>query len=107
MQFYAATAGRESAELVALSLSVEIATVTGPVGPSPSSPSVQLVALNDNALPLVATILTLTIQVSSEEQEFGPAESEALAVGAFLPGTGTSVGQARVVVTGRRWAGCR
>jgi len=49
--------------------------------------------LNDNALPLVATVLTLTINVSSVELEFGLAESEALAVGAFLPGPGISLGQ--------------
>jgi hypothetical protein len=91
VQFYAATAGRESAELVALSLGVEHATVTGPSGSSPLS--VQLVALTENALPLVATVLTLTINVSSVEPEFGPAESEALAVGAFVPGPGISVGQ--------------
>jgi hypothetical protein len=93
VQFYAATAGRESAELVALSLGIEVATVAGPVSPSQSSPSVQLVALNDTSLPLVATVLTLTINVSGEELEFGPAESEAFAVGAFLAVTGTSVGQ--------------
>ncbi len=93
VQFYAATSGRESAELVALSLSVELVPAPGPASPSPSPTSVQLVALNDNALPLVATVLTLTINVSSEELEFGPAESEALAVGAFVSGTGTSVGQ--------------
>jgi hypothetical protein len=93
VQFYAATAGRESAELVALSLGIE----TGPVAlsPAPTSPiSVpQLVPLHESSLPLVATVLTLTISVSGVELNFDLVATEATAVAAFLPGTGISVGQ--------------
>jgi len=91
VQFYAATAGRESAELVALSLGIENPTVTGLLGASPTS--VQLVSLTESSLPLVATVLTLTIEVSPEELEVGAAESGALGVGSFAPGTGVSLGQ--------------
>ena len=93
MQFYAATAGRESAELVALSLGIET------VRPLRSSPRygkntvAQLVALHESSLPLVATVLTLTISVSGEEFNLEVAETEATAVAAFLPGTALSVGQ--------------
>jgi hypothetical protein len=104
VDFYAATAGRESAELVALSLSVEVATVTGVVGAAPETPTVQLVAVPNDALPLVATVLTLTINVTSQEEIFGPAESEALAAVAVQTGSGTSVGQP-VLVNGRGGGG--
>ena len=77
VQFYAATAGRESAELVALSLGIE----TGPISPS-GAPSAaiavaQLVPLHESSLPLVATVLTLTITVSGDELNLGLAETEA------------------------------
>ena len=95
VDFYAATAGRESAELVALSLSVESATVSAVSESVVASavPTVQLVSVQNNALPLVATVLTLTIDVSSEEEIFGAAESEALATIAAQTGAGISVGQ--------------
>ena len=53
----------------------------------------QLVPLNESSLPLVATVLTLTIAVPGDELNLGLAETEATAVAAFLPGTGVSVGQ--------------
>ena len=53
----------------------------------------QLVPLHESSLPLVATVLTLTIAVSGDELNLGLAETEATAVAAFLPGTGISVGQ--------------
>ena len=53
----------------------------------------QLVPLNESSLPLVATVLTLTISVSGEELNFGLVATEATAVAAFLPGTGISLGQ--------------
>jgi len=91
VQFYAATAGRESAELVALSLGIETAPIS-PGSPPPIGVA-QLVPLNESSLPLVATVLTLTITVSGNELNLGLVEIEATAVAAFLPGTGISVGQ--------------
>jgi hypothetical protein len=93
VQFYAATAGRESAELVALSLSIPSETVTSLSGSVPASTTVQLVALQETSLPLVATVLTLTLAVSGEEPGAVPAESEALGVVATVAGAGTSAGQ--------------
>ncbi len=93
VQFYAATAGRESAELVALSLSVGPSTVAPSPVPPESSPGAQLVALHESSLPLVATVLTLTISSSGEELSFELVETEATAVAAFLPGTAVSAGQ--------------
>ena len=58
VEFYAATAGRESAELVSLSLGFETSPAIGPSALSPSpSTVVQLVSLRDTSLPLVATVL--------------------------------------------------
>jgi hypothetical protein len=88
VQFYAATAGRESAELLAFSLGIE----TGPSSSDASfagSSVAQLVPLSESSLPLVATVLTFTITVSGDEFNLGLAETEA----AFLSGTGATVGQ--------------
>ena len=103
VQFYAATAGRESAELVALSLGIETTTTsqTGETTTSSQSGAVvaaqnavaQLVPLHESSLPLLATVLTLTIAVSGNELELGLQETEATAVAAFLSGTGISLGQ--------------
>jgi hypothetical protein len=113
VQFYAATAGRESAELVALSLSIQLETTASPAGPGStlietvtgtglllagptSTATVQLVALNETSLPLVATVLTLTI--SGPGAELGPAlaETQAAGVVATVAGLGTSAGQGPV-----------
>ena len=53
----------------------------------------QLVALHDTSLPLVATVLTLTLEVASEET--GPAlpETDALGIVASLAAPGISAGQ--------------
>ena len=96
VQFYAATAGRESAELVALSLGIEtsISILASTLSTSSLTTTAQLVSLHETSLPLVVTFLTLTIEVSgSEELGIAPGESAAFSVGAFLPATGTSVGQ--------------
>jgi hypothetical protein len=117
VQFYAATAGRESAELVALSLSIQLETTANPSGPGStlietvtgsslllagptSTATVQLVALNETSLPLVATVLTLTI--SGPGAEFGPAlaVTEASGVVATVSGTGTSAGQGPLATSG-------
>ncbi len=126
VQFYAATEGRESAELVALSLSAQLDPGTGTGGESPGSPpsatpsgtaaesssgssgslsltgtfvaspsassSVQLVALNDATLPLVATVLTLTLETTGAELGTASMEGEAAAAVAAV-GPGTTAGQ--------------
>ncbi len=91
VQFYAATAGHESAELVALSLGIEdrAELVGGRVVRCKFVGSAALVPLSDSSLPLVATVLTLTITVSGDEFNLAQAETEA----AFLSGTGATVGQ--------------
>src|SRR5262249_13829475 len=94
VQFYAATAGRESAELVALSLGIEAAPISSSAATPAANPVAQLVPLSESSLPLVATVLTLTIVVSGDEFNLGPVETQATAVAAFLPGTGSFVGQA-------------
>ena len=101
VEFYAATAGRESAELVSLSLGFETSPATGPFALSPSpSTTVQLVSLRDTSLPLVATVLTLTLEISGEGEGLAPAESQALLVSANAPGSGISVGQGTVAQRG-------
>jgi hypothetical protein len=93
VQFYAATAGREAAELVALSLGIETAPISSSPGLPFANPVAQLVALHESSLPLVATVLTLTISVSGVELNLDLVATEATTVAAFLPGTGISVGQ--------------
>ena len=89
VQFYAATAGRESAELVALSLGFDTGLSSLSAASFSASSVAQLVPLSESSLPLVATVLTFTITVSGDEFNLGLAEAEA----AFLPGTGATVGQ--------------
>ncbi len=89
VQFYAATAGHESAELVALSLGIETGLSSSADASFAASSLAQLVPLSDSSLPLVATVLTLTITVSGDEFNLAQAETEA----AFLSGTGATVGQ--------------
>jgi hypothetical protein len=93
VQFYAATAGRESAELVSLSLSIEASTSSSLSAAAAQNTVAQLVALHETSLPLVTTVLTLTISVSGAELNIGLVETEETAVAAFLPGTSISVGQ--------------
>ena len=82
---------------MALSLSIQTETVTSLVAVSPSSASVQLVALHDTSLPLVATVLTLTLEVSGEEIRTGRAETEALGVAASVGGPGDFHGSGPVL----------
>jgi hypothetical protein len=60
---------------------------------------VQLVALQENSLPLVATALTLTLQVPTEEAVPSPAEAEGLGVVATVGGAGITVGQGPIATT--------
>ena len=50
-------------------------------------------ALHETSLPLVATVLTLTLEVSGEELGPGRSEAEALGLVASVAGPGTSAGQ--------------
>jgi hypothetical protein len=94
VQFFAATAGRESAALLALSLGIANAPISPAVEFAPPAEMVQLISLHEAGLPLVATLLTLTITVSSaEELQIVDGESDVSAVAAFLPGSAVSVGQ--------------
>jgi hypothetical protein len=93
VQFYAATAGREAAELVALSLGIETEATSQLTAAAPLNIVAQLVPLHESSLPLVATVLTLTIPVSGVELNLGLFEEEAVTVAAFLPGSGIAVGQ--------------
>ena len=91
VNFYAATAGRESAELVSLSLS--IASVTIVSLPITVQPEVNLVGFQDSSLPVIATVLTLTIGTSSEEAGASPVVSDGIGVLAAVAVSGISAGQ--------------
>jgi len=93
VQFYAATAGREAAELVALSLGVETGTTSQFTTAVPLNTVAQLVPLSESSLPLVATVLTSTIELNWLAVNVSSAETGLAMSGAFLPGTGISVGQ--------------
>ena len=90
IQFYPTTAGRESVELVSFSLSI-VGLMVVPF--SYVIPVLRLVSLHETWLPLVATLMTLTVDVSGEEEGHGPAESEELSVSANPPGTGSHWGK--------------
>ena len=93
VQFYAATAGRESAELVALSLGIETGRSPRPLrtfvrkcgGPTGVAARVVAAAGGDGA--------DAHDHGVSEELNLVAVETETTAVAAFLPGTGISVGQ--------------
>ncbi|MGO9814751.1 MAG: FG-GAP-like repeat-containing protein [Isosphaeraceae bacterium] len=77
VQFYAATEGSEAATLLTFQLGGE----TG----MPTVPGLQ--PLHDAALPLIATLLTLTIETSTAEFNPGAFDGEAAAAVSFLPVT--------------------
>ena len=85
VQFYAASAGREAAVLVALSLGGEIAPLS-PL-PSPTPTVAQLVPLQESSLALVGTFLITTLPSSGTEVNLGPAETE-VAITVSLSTTG-------------------
>ncbi len=91
IQFYAATAGREAVDLVALNLATESSFQVAL--PTPSSTVAQLVSFHDSSLPLVASVLTLTIEVSGDELSVPSDGAENAGTGAFLAGSGITVGQ--------------
>ena len=85
VQFYAAAAGQEAVELLSLSLGDAFTGIPGTV--------VQLVSLSDYSFPLVATLLTLTVEVSNDEANRGDSEFAATSPADSLPETTSSVGQ--------------
>jgi hypothetical protein len=91
IQFYAATAGREAADLVSLNLAAD--TSFQVALPGPSSTTAQLVPSEGSSLPLVAVVLTLTIEASANELSLPSDAAENGSTGAFLAGSGITVGQ--------------
>ena len=87
IQFYAATAGREVATLVDLSLGGE----TQP--PPPTNNLAQLVPLQQSSLAVVGTLLVTMIESPGAEVNLSPAETETTTALAFSLATPVSVGQ--------------
>ena len=84
VQVYAATEGSEAATLLTFQLG-------GESGGMPTVPGLQ--PLRDAALPLIATLLTLTIETSTAELNPARSEGEAAAAVSFLPVSTVTVGQ--------------
>ena len=84
VQFYAATEGSEAATLLTFQLG-------GETGGMPTVPGLQ--PLHDSALPLIATLLTLTIETSTAEFDLSATNGEAAAAVSFLPVSTVTVGQ--------------
>ena len=75
VQFYAATEGSEAATLLTFQLG-------GETGGMPTVPGLQ--PLRNAALPLIATLLTLTIETSTAEFDLSATDGEAAAAVSFL-----------------------
>ena len=84
VQVYAATAGSEAATLLTFQLG-------GETGGMPTIPGLQ--PLHDSALPLIATLLTLTIETSTAEFNPGAFDGETSAAVSFLTVSTATVGQ--------------
>ena len=84
VQFYAATEGSEAATLLTFQLG-------GETGGMSTVPGLQ--PLRDAALPLIATLLTLTIETSTAEFDLSATNGEAAAAVSFLPVSTVTVGQ--------------
>ena len=84
VQIYAATEGSEAATLLTFQLG-------GETGGMPMVPGLQ--PLRDSALPLIATLLTLTIETSTAEFNPGAFDGEAAAAVSFLTVSTVTVGQ--------------
>ena len=92
VQFYAATEGRESAELVAFSLSGETPGQS-PAAQPPEVSSPTLIALEESTLALVATFLVLTVESTEDGRTLDGAETEAGPSVAVSSAASLSVGQ--------------
>jgi hypothetical protein len=84
VEAYAATAGSEAATLLTFQLG-------GGTGGMPTIPRLQ--PLHDSALPLIATLLTLTIETSTAEFNPGAFDGETSAAVSFLTLSTVTVGQ--------------
>jgi RNA polymerase sigma factor (sigma-70 family) len=84
VQFYAATEGSEAATLLTFQLG-------GETGGMPTVPGLQ--PLRDSALPLIATLLILTLETPTAEFDPGAFDGGASAALAFLPETSITAGQ--------------
>jgi hypothetical protein len=93
VQFYAATEGRESAELVAFSFGGETSGGGGGGGGTTVSTGPVLVSLEESPLALVATFLVLTVAPSELEINVEAAESEAASAVVASAVPGVSIGQ--------------
>ena len=70
-------------------------------GDGPACPPIPgLQPLRDASLPLIATLLTLTIETSTAEFDSGSFDGEASAAVSFLPGTPNTAGQSLLEPTG-------
>ena len=96
VQFYAASAGREAAALVALSLGGEIAPLSPPTT-SPTPTVAQLVPLQESSLALVGTFLITTLPSSATEVNLGTAETEVAATVAVSTAGPVALGQGVLV----------
>ena len=93
IQFYAATAGREAATLVDLSLGGEAQSEAAAL-PSPSTNNLaQLVPLQQSSLAVVGTLLVTMIESPGAEVNLSPVETETTTALAFSLATPVSVGQ--------------
>ena len=93
VEVYAATEGSEAATLLTLTF-----LLGGETGGMPKIPGLQ--PLRDAALPLIATLLTLTIETSTAEFDSGSFDGEASAAISFLPETSNTTGQSLLEPTG-------
>ncbi len=91
IRFYAAKAGNDGADLVSLNLAAD--TSFQIALPGPSNPIAQLVPSEGLSLPLVAVGLTMTIEVSGNELSLVLDGAVYGGTGAFLAGSGITVGQ--------------
>ena len=89
----AATEGREAAALLTVLLGGEAGIPDTATVPGAIIQVAQLQPLRDAALPLIATLLTLTIETSTAEFDPGEFDGEASAAVSFLPETSIAAGQ--------------
>ena len=106
IQFYAATAGHEAADLVSLNLAAD--TSFQVALPGPSNTIAQLVSSEGSSLPLVAVVLTLTIEVSANELSLPSTRPRTVAPAPSWPAVGSRSARAfrprgRGAAPVRRW----
>jgi RNA polymerase sigma factor (sigma-70 family) len=93
VEFYATTEGREAVTLLIFLLGGE----TGPPDTSPAPGGIaqvaQLLPLSDSSLPLITTMLILTIETSTAGIPQGATDAEAPEAVSFLPVTSVTAGQ--------------